>query len=91
MSRRPWSLGKLASTWTRRNGGSDDTLLHASILSDLVGERAGPPGRVDDVKRVPAPSARPEPHAQWNEISGRWERWDTAANEWLPVPEDLSD
>jgi len=89
MSRRSWSLGKLASTWSRRNAGGDDSLLHSSILSDMVGEKAVT--RVTDAKRAPSPSERPVAGAQWNEITGRWERWDAATNDWVAVPDDPTD
>jgi hypothetical protein len=35
-----------------------------------------------DVDRLAAPQ-RPVPGAQWNEVVGRWERWDEAASAWV--------
>jgi hypothetical protein len=39
---------------------------------------------VPDVDRVPEPETA-VPGAQWNEVEGRWERWDEAAGAWVPV------
>lgn len=53
-------------------------LQHAEELE--AGEEPPEP----DVERAPEP---PEhvPGAQWNEVEGRWERWDDTAGEWVPV------
>jgi hypothetical protein len=39
---------------------------------------------VDDVARAAEPADGP-PGAQWNEVEGRWDRWDEAAGTWVPV------
>ena len=39
---------------------------------------------VADVDRVAEPTDGP-PGAQWNEVEGRWERWDDTAGHWVPV------
>jgi hypothetical protein len=39
---------------------------------------------VADVDRVAEPTDGP-PGAQWNEVEGRWDRWDEAAGAWVPV------
>jgi hypothetical protein len=39
---------------------------------------------VPDVARAAEPDHGP-PGAQWNEIEGRWDRWDEAAAAWVPV------
>lgn len=40
---------------------------------------------VIDLRRIPEPDEH-VPGAQWNEVAGRWERWDDAADAWVPVP-----
>ena len=37
-----------------------------------------------DVARAPEPPAH-VPGAQWNEVAARWERWDDATGDWVPV------
>jgi hypothetical protein len=48
---------------------------------------------VIDIDRVAAPP-QPMPGAQWNEVAGRWERWDDAAGAWVEAvaeaPSDAS-
>ena len=39
---------------------------------------------IDDVDRRPEP-AQHVPGAQWNEVLGRWERWDDGVGEWVGV------
>jgi hypothetical protein len=39
---------------------------------------------VADVARAAEPTEGP-PGAQWNEVEGRWDRWDEAAGTWVPV------
>jgi len=61
--------------------------LPASLARDLfVADQieAAEPPPVDDVDRAPAPTA-PVPGAQWNEVAGRWERWDEASGAWMAV------
>ena len=42
---------------------------------------------VVDVDRVAAPP-QPMPGAQWNEVVGRWERWDDASATWVEAHAD---
>jgi hypothetical protein len=39
---------------------------------------------VDDVPRAAEPGEGP-PGAQWNEVEGRWDRWDDATGAWVAV------
>lgn len=41
---------------------------------------------VPDVGRLPEPPDAP-PGGQWNEVTGRWERWDEDAEAWVPIPD----
>jgi hypothetical protein len=50
-------------------------LLHADEVEEEV-------IHIIDVDRLAAP-AQPVPGAQWNEVVGRWERWDEAADGWV--------
>jgi hypothetical protein len=42
---------------------------------------------VADVDRRPPPPARVK-GAQWNEVNGRWERWDEATAAWVEAVDD---
>ncbi len=44
---------------------------------------------VIDVDRF-APPPQPVPGAQWNEVAGRWERWDEVLEEWVHARSDMS-
>ena len=44
---------------------------------------------VIDIDRLAAPP-EPVPGAQWNEVTGRWERWDDAAGAWVEARADAS-
>jgi hypothetical protein len=44
---------------------------------------------VIDIDRLAAPS-EPVPGAQWNEVTGRWERWDDVAGAWVEARADAS-
>jgi hypothetical protein len=55
-------------------------LHHAEEL-----EATEPPD-VPDVDRAPEPTSH-VPGAQWNEVAGRWERWDEATGAWIPASE----
>lgn len=48
-------------------------------------EAAEPPDVVD-IARTPEPGEGP-PGAQWNEVRGRWERWDEATGAWVEAVE----
>jgi hypothetical protein len=50
-------------------------LVHADDIDPL--ER-----HVIDIDRLAAPP-QPVPGAQWNEVVGRWERWDDASGDWV--------
>lgn len=59
-------------------------LIHAEEIDPIE-------DHVIDVDRIAAP-AQPMPGAQWNEVVGRWERWDGAAGAWVEaVAEARSD
>lgn len=45
---------------------------------------AGDEPPVEDVDRKPEPPEHVK-GAQWNEVEGRWERWDDAADAWVAV------
>lgn len=49
---------------------------------DLATEHVTPPER-----RLAEPGDAPE-GAQWNEVLGRWERWDATADDWVEATED---
>lgn len=42
-----------------------------------------------DVDRL-APPPQEVPGAQWNEVMGRWERWDRATAAWVAIPSDAN-
>jgi hypothetical protein len=52
---------------------------------DVDAERE--PVHIVDVDRIVAP-AESVPGAQWNEVVGRWERWDDAAQAWVEARAD---
>jgi hypothetical protein len=63
----------------------DDAPLPPPLLArELIhAEEIDPVERhVIDVDRLAAPP-QPVPGAQWNEVLGRWERWDDAAGAWV--------
>jgi hypothetical protein len=39
---------------------------------------------LDDIERAAEPAAGPD-GAQWNEVAGRWDRWDEGTGTWVPV------
>lgn len=89
VKKRQDKVERAAELITRRIGldggpSSNDAPLHASIMNGLMSRPRQRP-KVDDVERAPAPGAPPVPNAQWNEIENRWERWDPAADAWVPV------
>lgn len=55
-------------------------LHHADDIDAVV-------DHIIDVDRLAAPS-QPVPGAQWNEVVGRWERWDEAAGAWVEARAD---
>lgn len=60
-------------------------LAREITLGDEV-EAAGP--HVPDVGRAAKPTG-PAPHgATWNEVVGRWERWDDAAEAWVEAVDE---
>lgn len=48
---------------------------------------ANEPIHIIDVDRLAAPT-QPVPGAQWNEVVGRWERWDESAEAWVSARVD---
>lgn len=57
-------------------------LQHAEELEAAETEDPVVPG----VEAVPEPSEHPR-GAQWNEVAGRWERFDAASGAWVPAEE----
>lgn len=61
-------------------------LLHAEEIDPIE-------DHVIDIDRIATPP-RPMPGAQWNEVAGRWERWDAATGAWVEAvveaPSDAS-
>lgn len=59
-------------------------LLPPHLARELIhaDEIDRPELHVIDLDRLPEP-AQPVPGAQWNEVLGRWERWDEAAGAWV--------
>jgi len=68
---------------------ADENPLGSTLARGLLAadELEADSERVPDVPRVPEPPTRP-PGAQWNEIVGRWDRWDEAAGAWVPATSD---
>lgn len=65
--------------------------IPSSLVQELLDEDDDRP-HIIDVDRMAAPSEA-VPGAQWNEVVGRWERWDDAAGAWvdaLAAPHDTS-
>jgi hypothetical protein len=66
-----------------------DFIADAHIVEDMIA--SDPRERrkaVGDHPRHPRPAGDPpEPQAQWNELSGQWERWDEASQDWVLVGE----
>lgn len=67
----------------------DENLMSPTLARDLLvaDEMDAEHVPVVDVARVAEPAAGP-PGAQWNEIEGRWDRWDDRAGEWVAVEPD---
>lgn len=55
-------------------------LIHADEIDPLE-------NHVIDIDRMAAPT-QSVPGAQWNEVVGRWERWDEAAGSWVEARAD---
>lgn len=70
----------------------DDAGLPPTLLRELyhADEIDPPDSQVIDVDRLARPP-QPVPGAQWNEVTGRWERWDDQAGAWVEaLAEDSS-
>lgn len=63
-----------------------DIAMGAAEMAGLLED--DPDDLVIDVDRLAAPP-QPVPGAQWNEVMGRWERWDDSAAEWVAVPSNV--
>jgi hypothetical protein len=64
-----------------------DETANASIAGYMI---FGDPRELPDIRdhrRHPKPGEPPVPDAQWNELSGQWERWDETAQGWVVVGE----
>ncbi|MGQ0432189.1 MAG: hypothetical protein ACT452_07260 [Microthrixaceae bacterium] len=64
-----------------------DIAMGATDMAALLQDE-DPDDVVIDIDRLAAPP-QPVPGAQWNEVMGRWERWDDAASEWVAVPSNV--
>ncbi len=60
------------------------TLARDLLIADELDAEHEP---VADVARAAEPETGP-PGAQWNEVEGRWDRWDDAAGAWVAVQAD---
>lgn len=62
----------------------DEAPLPPTLLRELYrADEIDPPDEhVIDVDRLARPP-QPVAGAQWNEVSGRWERWDDRASAWV--------
>jgi hypothetical protein len=38
-----------------------------------------------DVQRIPEPDEKPHPHAQWDEVEGKWILWNDETQRWEDV------
>lgn len=56
-------------------------------IHDAEELEANEPIHIIDVDRLAAPP-QPVPGAQWNEVVGRWERWDEVAGAWVDARVD---
>lgn len=62
----------------------DENPLTAPLARDILrtDELAAEQAVIPDVARTAARGAAP-PGAQWNEVDGRWERWDEGSESWV--------
>jgi hypothetical protein len=61
-----------------------EVALHRADELDADTEDDRDPERIIDVPRAPEPPTH-VPGAQWNEVTGVWERWSDTAGAWVPV------
>lgn len=68
---------------------ADDSFLPPLLARELFHAREIDPieHHVIDLDRAARPP-QPVPGAQWNEVQGRWERWDEAAGAWIEARAD---
>lgn len=72
---------------------ADESDLPATLVRVLTHETEDIPDELrhampeHQVVRVPEPDEGP-PGAQWNEVRGRWERWDDGAGAWVEAAVD---
>ena len=83
-----------AHAWVAVGGGAGEQVLPLDEmpvlpLLDLDGTDPVDEAKdhVIDIDRLAAPP-QPIPGAQWNEVAGRWERWDDAASAWVEAHAD---
>jgi hypothetical protein len=72
------------------DGSSNPFSTRASIGSEMADE-TGAREPVSDRERSAKPDDPPVPEAQWDEVHGRWERWDDGAQAWVIVGDDPGD
>ncbi|MEQ1787891.1 MAG: hypothetical protein ABL966_12620, partial [Acidimicrobiales bacterium] len=65
---------------------SDFETFSSSVNARMISQ-AGEGHRepLDDHERVPAEGPPPVPGAQWDELHGRWERWDRVGQYWVVI------
>jgi hypothetical protein len=67
---------------------NDDLRSHASITVSGIEDARRRTAPIADVRRLPEPAQPPVEGAQWDEVHGRWERWDEATRSWVVVGDD---
>ena len=67
----------------------DPYALSSSIPMSSIEDRQRPGRLTDDVERLPEPDDKPDPHAQWDEVHGRWTIWDEDQDSWVPILDEL--
>lgn len=67
----------------------DENLLTPTLARELqhADELDATAEVVPDIDREAA-QGEPPPGAQWNEVAGRWERWDDASGAWVEATDD---
>lgn len=69
----------------------EENLMGATLARELLhaDELDAEHVPVPDVERAAEPAVGP-PGSQWNEVEGRWDRWDDAARAWVPVTDEAA-